>query len=155
MAFLQYRFAQSSIVSTIVQADWRGPQLQSSRDSLTYNHQRELKSFLHRLAMNLIWQVGESNVSWGLWVGELPLLCVWREGDKSGTSWLQIWMQRKNVSPHKQAARLLQKDADFFGFYLRILSTNFAKVHHKALPLKVKQIKLDSPLKKKILYECF
>lgn len=45
--------------------------------------------------MNLIWQVGESNVSWGLGVGELPLLCVCvRERDESGTPWLQ----KKSIS---------------------------------------------------------
>lgn len=53
----------------------RGGAAESSNDSLTYNHQRELKSFLHRLAMNLIRQVGESHIPRGLGVGQLPLPC--------------------------------------------------------------------------------
>lgn len=48
--------------------------LKNSDDTLTYHHQRKLKSFFYRLAMNLIRQVGKSNVPWGLRVGELPLL---------------------------------------------------------------------------------
>lgn len=43
-------------------------------DTLTYHHQCKLESLFDRLAMNLIGQVGKSDVAWSLGVGELPLL---------------------------------------------------------------------------------
>lgn len=46
----------------------------NKNDTLTYYHQCKLKSFFHRLAMNLIRQVGKPDVSRGLRVGELSLL---------------------------------------------------------------------------------
>lgn len=84
--FFLKNFLKKQLFVTEINLEQNTKWLTEGNDTLTNNHESELKTFLHRLAMNLIGKVGEPNITWRLRVGELSLL--WKNGKRRKTRFL-------------------------------------------------------------------